>query len=225
MYTLCNELSCCRDGGSGCCQNPSCTPPPQGWVPNAYYDPKDPDDSESVASHHVDMRCHVQAGIAYREIRNQMGSPHPIAAGHLMVAGLGSFESARRHARVGLSEFTSGNRVPGAAGWAASPLIDYAQNRWHRAHANGGVSLYSDPWLANVFGLMVNERGRLEFWPHADAAPDHDFAVGNDFRIMEGETCRLLKFPTDTYQLDKFPTPPPSSTADAFCGAFSVQPL
>jgi|GEM_PF-3144754 len=220
MYTLCNDLSCCEDTGDGCCNNPTCTPPPQAWGQTSYYD---------GAGLQENVACHVKAGLAYRQLRSLNGQPLGWK-GHVMVSSLDAIQGDIRPVFLGLSEMTSDARVPGhttpAPAWRASPLIDYAQNASHGAHPDGNVALYSDPSVASVFALgVIGPERRLEFWPHADAAPDHGFAVGNDFRVMEGEACRLTRFPTNAYQLVASPPGDPANNADNYCGTFTVQSL
>jgi hypothetical protein len=223
MFVLCNDASCCEDTGDGCCGNPLCTPPPQPWVATDYF---------GGTGLQEGMRCHSKTGMAYRQPRELNGQPISGYRGHVMLSMLHRLDNdGLRRVRIGLSEWTSDSRLPGhttpGAAWRASPLLDHAQNSWHGLPPEGNAALYTDPGLANVFGLAVTGGDRnLEFWPHADAAPDHNFAVGNDFRVMEGETCRVLDKLTDAYQLVKYPQGnQPPSTADGYCGPFSVQSL
>ena len=39
--------------------------------------------------------------------------------------------------------------------------------------------------------LLTYEYG-LNFYPHADASPDHSFGVRSDFRVMEDDICSLI---------------------------------
>jgi len=69
-------------------------------------------------------------------------------------------------------------------------------------NSGASLALYSDVTLDNVFGLAAMTRGSVDgayFYPHGDGAPDFTFGVNSDFRVMEDETCRYLRWSAPTF--------------------------
>jgi hypothetical protein len=67
---------------------------------------------------------------------------------------------------------------------------------WTELAPDSNVAVYSDATLDNVFGLggVENNGPKPMFYPHADGAPDYVFGANSDFRVMEDELCRWLRF-------------------------------
>lgn len=83
---------------------------------------------------------------------------------------------------------------------------------WTQLAPGGNLSLYSDVALDNVFGLgalVWDGTRRPVFFPHGDGSPDLVFRSRSDFRVMENEVCRYLRYSAPTFD------------GPQMCGAYS----
>jgi len=211
MYVLCNDATCTADEPVGCVTDDLCKPDNPVWVESDFLESGDSADG--------------QASLAYKFVRDQFGERQSNASGHLMVS---------RHVDtrpfMTVSEWASRTRRPGEAStilgwnttnWKALHTGDWFLNSFTQLGNDGNLALYSDAEVANVFGLSsMGADSELTFWPHADGAPDQEFRMGSDFKVMQGEVCRMMRVPRYGYSLIQ----PTLSVLDAneYCGTFSV---
>lgn len=158
-------------------------------------------------------KCETQPSLAVKTLRRQNGLPDANLTGHMMLVHAKfatSGSSAWDTPQVAFSTLVSRTNPPSTS---LSPTLyqtgqpqlapnDHYWGEWWTALVAGSnIAVYSDSTLDNVFALgAIQDKGdKLVFFPHGDGAPDFAFGANSDFRVMEDEVCRFLRYSAPTW--------------------------
>lgn len=140
--------------------------------------------------------------IEFRPIRKADGSIFTNAfAGQFMIGWENRGNPTEKTAAMFRFSKTYSTSAPPGATFELLNAGDKLQNGSAIEQVSTSASLYSDSGVANVFGLVAWDIPNLQgvfFLPHADGAPNHDYAVRSDFRVMEDYTCARLRDYSET---------------------------
>lgn len=136
--------------------------------------------------------------LEYRALRDATGAATSDFAGHFMMGWANDHDVYGARAKFVLSSVvdkssppTSGNTVT----LVALEAGDNLQNLWATTRPGSAAALYSDSTIDNVFGVVPLEIPGftgINFYPHADGSPNHDYSVYSDFRVMEDYICATM---------------------------------
>lgn len=156
------------------------------------------------------LRTSAKPFLEFRQLRTSSGTLDTNYQGHFIV-GSSVSDGSKTRAMIRYSELVSRAAPPSTTSPNGFELLEvgsFLGNQWATEATGSTAVLYSDSSLDNVFGLDpldVPGQVALYFLPHADGAPNRDYKVYSDFKVMEDGICRLL-----------------SLTSNIDCGTYNV---